>query len=400
MIYLDNKQETQTVAIDINTDAGQYFPIVPEEPNMYYTQVQVDNKFTNYYDKEQTYNKGEVYNTDEVDTQVFSLRRSVETTKEEVETDLSVEVNRLDKRVDDVEFKVDNIDMSDYYKRYEIDEKFDNIDLSGAEGGAYILEYVGDYEEQWWDGVDWETYEMISYFYADSDRQTHNADIFQKVKNGDVKALYYKMPSGMMVEVEDEEKGGIRTINEWKYVPAKFEFNTMQNSVNVVVSEAMTSYVQTHTIEIYEFGELSYNQEDYKSLGVTPADIGIRGCAPDREKNNSTYSGQLCFTWATFQNTYCSKSFKPKMLYVYTPLGNTQYRSPSANGIGFLIRPYNDGAGDIYLILIYVETDGKTRKATFHATRKSDGTYSSNYLYKGGISGTMQYIRPMSDVEI
>lgn len=52
MIYLDNKEETQTVAIDINTDAGQYFPIVPEKPNMYYTQVQVDNKFTNYYDKE------------------------------------------------------------------------------------------------------------------------------------------------------------------------------------------------------------------------------------------------------------------------------------------------------------------------------------------------------------
>lgn len=395
MIYLDNRQETQTVAIDINTDAGQYFPIVPEEPNMYYTQVQVDNKFTNYYDKEQTYSKGEVYNTNEVDTQVFSLRRSVETTKEEVETDLSVEVNRLDKRVDDVEFKVDNIDMSDYYKRYEIDEKFDNIDLSGAEGGAYILEYVGDYDEQWWDGVDWETYEMINYPYADSDRQTHNADIFQKVKNGDVKALYYKMPSGTMVEVEDEEKSGIRTINEWKYVPAKFEFNTMQNSVNVVVSEAMTSYVQTYTIEIYEFGGLSYNQEDYRSMGTSLSDLKIYQCTPSIESSVSTYSGQPRFTWTEFQ-LFLKNVQTSNLIYVRTPLNGQRYPS-STNGIGFLMQPWNNDAGDMYLTIIYGDVDGKTKKAVFHATRNSDGTYTTNYQYK---SGMYQYIRPMSFTEI
>lgn len=129
MIYLDNNTEPQKVAINITAGGSQYYSIVPENPNVYYTQSQVDGKFTKYYERTET------YNTEEIETELFTLRKNIEQdTAETYETKEDAKIRMVEVRVNTLmdieEAKMDlEVQLDDRYTKDEVFSKDEVLEL-------------------------------------------------------------------------------------------------------------------------------------------------------------------------------------------------------------------------------------------------------------------------------
>ena len=129
--------------------------------------------------------------------------------------------------------------FNDYYTKPEVDDLINNIDIpegTGGDSGVYVLEPVGDLEsrveKQITDKTTWEsTIEVISrienYQYEGSDRQAHNASVFQAYKEGKVKSLFMKYKFGVdtiwgeQIETETTYETEVTYKDTYVFLPVK-----------------------------------------------------------------------------------------------------------------------------------------------------------------------------------
>lgn len=108
-----------------------------------------------------------------------------------------------------------------------------------TDSGVYVLDYVGEYqimyEENNWDAV-------TNHVYAESERQEHNAEIYQAWKEGKIKALYYKHVENTFVEYG-------KTL-QYQLVPCtvRWEDETENNGMAVTALYKRNNYFDTTDI--------------------------------------------------------------------------------------------------------------------------------------------------------
>lgn len=383
MIYLDNNQETQKVAIDITAGGGQYYSIVPENPNIYYTQQQVDNKFTRYYDKEET------LNTEQIETGLFVLRRSIE------DDAATTYYNReqTDELISNVE-----VDLSDYYTKSETDELISNVEVdltdyytkeevdsmvSSGDGGAYILECLDDYflNEYTVDG------EMIEteYIYEGSDRQQKNKELLNKIKNNEVKSLFYAERGESWMENITDENGnylGDRTVQSFRYIPVRFEMKYRGQEFEFNYSKIDSSYIYSYKIVLGE------NAEMWQDIEQTSSSRDPRMSVVYNESMYRESSGKPLRLFEVYIKSLVTTVLNNNQDIVRVKVPDPDKTSGvTYNGMFFMQRESSSSTSMFYPVVLYVDSKGNYRKATFRVTRSSSGTLtfadkkSDNYVY-------------------
>lgn len=129
---------------------------------------------------------------------------------------------------------------------------------ANADSGVYVLDYVGEYqvmyEENNWASV-------TNHVYADSERQEHNAEVYQAWKEGKIKALYYKHVENTFVDYG-------KTL-QYQLVPCTVTENT--------IGEDETEYKCMGITALYK----KYNQYDatdiYSTMFSLNEDGSLRG---------------------------------------------------------------------------------------------------------------------------
>ena len=127
------------------------------------------------------------------------------------------------------------IDITDYYTKSEIDDKFANIDIpEGGEDGVYFLEPVEDIRHHKYiynkeSGTVETEYDYLEE-YEGSARQQHNLEVAKACIEGKVKSLFIKMKYKEEYLFTEVENGySYELYYQYKTIPLSFTFNELMD---------------------------------------------------------------------------------------------------------------------------------------------------------------------------
>ena len=385
-----------------NSDAkdGVVYPTIkslePQEIDLtnYYTKSQVDgiSKLKNYYLKKDIYTKTEIdtkldalvlgeggeinlnnyYTKSETDSLVNAIDGvyvqngygfnilNYPKVKEAFETQTPVFVDGRDGLISvSVKAKVNsNGDMTGAYAFGWIDEntivEWDmsegHTDVNGTVrtvssggDGIYTLYYPQNYTIENYNEETGES-NNENYYYSNSDRQKHNADVAKAIKNGDVKALYLQIPREFYSHYDGYPIW--RTEPIWMYIPVAYRCDGIADDYIRVTGVAMKSE-EGNLDELYTIGWRT--SDDGANYGYYETQITTGG--------SSSGSGSVEDYASIYNPTIYSPNIQGEMTF-------SEDYEDTASGIACGYKMNRANINNIWVKNLHLGTNGETVKVT------------------------------------
>ena len=400
---INANNEMMTWTMDDNPKDEWIYPttqsIIPKEVDLskYYTKSQVDgiSKLKNYYLKKDIYTKTEIdtkldalvlgeggeinlnnyYTKSETDSLVNAIDGvyvqngygfnilNYPKVKEAFETQTPVFVDGRDGLISvSVKAKVNsNGDMTGAYAFGWIDEntivEWDmsegHTDVNGTVrtvssggDGIYTLYYPQNYTIENYNEETGES-NNENYYYSNSDRQKHNADVAKAIKNGDVKALYLQIPREFYDDYSMYPL--VRTVPIWMYVPVAYRCDGIADDYIRVTGVAMKSE-EGNLDELYTIGWRT--SDDGANYGYYETQITTGG--------SSSGSGSVEDYASIYNPTIYSPNIQGEMQF------QEEYGSytDTASGIACGYKMNRANINNIWVKNLHLGTNGETVKVT------------------------------------